>query len=35
VVLVEAVVILYVRRRVMVERRERAAVMDQPLAVVL
>jgi len=35
VVVVEALVILYVRRRVMFERRERAAAMAQPLAVPL
>jgi len=35
VMVVEALVILYVRRRGMVERRERAAAMAQPLAVPL
>jgi ACS family tartrate transporter-like MFS transporter len=33
VVVAEALVILYVRVRVMSERRERAAAMEQPLAV--
>ena len=35
VVVVEALVILYVRTRVMSERRERAAAVEQPLAVPL
>jgi hypothetical protein len=35
VVVVEALVILYVRARVMSERRERAAAIEQPLAVPL
>jgi hypothetical protein len=35
VVVVEALVILYVRARVMSERRQRAAAIEQPLAVPL